>query len=113
MRFIDTHAHIYLPEFQEDLDEIEAREEEMKTKIIEAYANMIANVSEYLVDYGRTLNSVESDQHVLISMSVSASRIEEVPQRVDLQIKKSVLENLDRGRISREDAIESVSVTEY
>jgi hypothetical protein len=98
---------------QEDVEEMEAKEEEMKIKIIEAYANMIANVSEYLVDYGRTLNSVESEQHVLISMSVSASRIEEVPQRVDLQIKKSVLENLDRGRISREDAIESVSVTEY
>ncbi|MCR9133161.1 MAG: hypothetical protein NXI08_11320 [bacterium] len=98
---------------QEELEEIEARQEEIKNKIIEAYSAMITNVSEYLVDYGRTLNSVDSDQHILISMSVSASRIEEVPQRVDLQIKKSVLENLDRGRISRDEAIKAVTVTEY
>ncbi|MBO6794064.1 MAG: hypothetical protein JJ895_09140 [Balneolaceae bacterium] len=94
-------------------EELEAAQEEIKTKIIEGYADMMSNVSEYLVDYGRTLSSVDSDQHILISMKVSASGIEEVPERVDVQIKKSVLESLDRGRISRDDAIKSVSVTEY
>ncbi len=98
---------------EEELEEMETTQEEIKKKIIDAYGKMMSNVSEYLVDYGRTLSSVDSDQHILISMKVSASGIEEIPERVDVQIKKSVLEDLDRGRIIRDEAIKSVSVTEY
>ena len=81
--------------------------------MLEAYASMKTHIAEYLVDYGRTLNSVNSDQFILTSVNVGRTELEEIPERVDFQLKKSVLENLDRGRISREDAIKQVVVSEY
>jgi hypothetical protein len=97
----------------EEAEAIERREEELKQNMIAAFEDLKTNVAQYLVDYGRTLGSVDSDQFILTSVNLSAGGIEEIPERIDFQIKKSVLEQFDRGRISREDAINSVSVTEY
>lgn len=107
-----------LPGRRVDVSEEEAKaiaEEEQKSKedMLEAYASMKTHIAEYLVDYGRTLNSVNSDQFILTSVNVGRTGLEEIPERVDFQLKKSVLENLDRGRISREDAIKQVVVSEY
>ena len=98
----------------EDSDEktFEERKKELEQKLNSAYANMVSNIKEYVVDYGRTLNSLDSDQFLLLSINVNG-RYENIPDRLDIQIKKSVLEELDRGRISREDALKQVVVTEY
>jgi len=68
----------------------------------------IGTMKEVLVDYGRTLNSVSSDQHILISMNVVARNVEGIPSRVDLQIKKSDLEEMERGRITRDQALSRI-----
>ncbi len=100
-------------EVDDEALEIEKRQEQFKEDMIEAYAELKTDVTEYLVDYGRTLGSVNSDQFILTSLNLSSSGFDEIPERVDFQIKKSVLEQFDRGRISREEAINSVSITEY
>ncbi len=100
-------------EVDDEALEIEKRQEQFKEDMIEAYAELKTDVTEYLVDYGRTLGSVNSDQFILTSVNLSSSGFDEIPERVDFQIKKSVLEQFDRGRISREEAINSVSITEY
>lgn len=98
---------------QPDPAEIEAQEKEMQEEIKEAYADLKTNVIEYLVDYGRTLTSVGSEQHILTSVNISGPGGDDVPERVDFQIKKSVLEELDKGKISRENAMKKVVVTEF
>lgn len=96
----------------EEAAAIEERQEEYKENVLSSFDELKTSVAEYLVDYGRTLSSVSSDQFILTSVNVSTG-IDEIPDRVDFQIKKSVLEEYDRGRISREEAINSVSITEY
>ncbi len=98
---------------EEEAVAIEQRQEQLKEEMIVAFGNLKTSISEYLVDYGRTLSSVDSDQFILTSVNISTGGIDEIPERIDLQIKKSVLENLDRGRISRDEAINSVLITEY
>ncbi|MFV1883968.1 MAG: hypothetical protein ACMZ7B_05745 [Balneola sp.] len=93
-------------------DELEERKKELEKNISTAYSNLVTNIKEYIVDYGRTLNSLSSDQYLLLSISVNG-RYENVPDRLDIQIKKSVLEQLDKGSISREQALQRVVVTEY
>lgn len=77
-----------------------------------AYRTFLQQLKETLVDYGRTLKSVKPDEQVFVSVSLSGTG-NEIPERVDLQIKKSVLEQLDRGQTSRAQAINQISVREY
>lgn len=91
--------------------EKEEYQEYLKT-VTQAFENLKTNVSEYIVDYGRTLSSVNSDQYLLLSITLSG-RLDEIPERVDVQIKKSVLDQLDRGTISRDAALRQIVINEY
>lgn len=90
----------------------EENKEEHDKKVKAAYSKLISNIKEYVVDYGRTLSSLSSDQFMLLTVDVNG-RYENIPNRLDIQIKKSDLEQLDKGSISREQALERVIVTEY
>lgn len=92
--------------------DFEERKKEMEENIATAYTNLVSNIKEYIVDYGRTLSSLSGDQFLLLSINING-RYENVPGRLDIQVKKSVLEQLDKGSISREQAIQRVVVTEY
>lgn len=87
-------------------------ESELRKAGKQAYQGFLNQLKETLVDYGQTLKSVDSDEQVLISISLSRSG-KAIPERVDLQIEKSVLEALDQGSLSREAALNRISVQEY
>ncbi|NGP77721.1 hypothetical protein G3570_13825 [Balneolaceae bacterium YR4-1] len=97
---------------QERLKESSKKQKETEEEVTKRFDEFMANLKEYLVDYGQTLSSVRSGQYVLLSATVS-SPVEEIPERVDLQIEKSVLESADRGNISREEAMNRIVVREY
>ncbi len=97
---------------EEEMSQSRKQQEETTEEITKSYNNFINSLKEYLVDYGRTLSSVKTDQHILISSTISSS-IDEIPERVDLQIKKSVLEAMDKGNTSREEAMSQIVVREY
>ena len=99
-------------EIEEDQEKRAKKEKELEENVRSALTEFKTEIKEYMVDYGRTLRSVKSDQYVMASISIS-SRISEIPERLDLQVKKSVLEQLDSGSISREDALEQVMIIEY
>ncbi|RNC83974.1 MAG: hypothetical protein ED557_09395 [Balneola sp.] len=86
--------------------------EEYLEKVATAFEELKDNLREYVIDYGRTLSSVTNDQYLLLSITVSGSP-DEIPERMDIQVKKSLFQDLDRGQISREQAISQVVVTEY
>lgn len=87
-------------------------EAEYLAKVKGAYNSLKTNLKEYLVDYGRTINSVKSDQYILTTVNIRG-RYEGIPERIDVQLKKSVLDQLDKGSITREKALEQVIITEY
>lgn len=97
---------------EEKLRETKERQQETAEEIKKSYEAFISNIKEYVVDYGRTLSSVNSNQHIMISATISSS-VEDVPERVDIQVRKSVLDAMDKGNLSRDDAIEQVVVREY
>lgn len=86
----------------------EERENTVKTE----YQNLLDQMKQYLVDYGRTLSSLSLDQFLLVTANITDHR-DIVPSQVNFQLKKLVLSQLDRGQISREDAINAVTITEY
>lgn len=94
------------------LKETKERQQEQAEEMKKAYDTFLSNIKEYLVDYGRTLSSVGSDQYIMISATVSTS-VESIPERVDIQVRKSVLAAMDRGQMSRDEALAQVVVREY
>jgi hypothetical protein len=99
-------------EDSEEAAELEKKQAEQKQAVISAYDQFLTDLKEYLVDYGRTLSSVENNQYILVSVTFS-SRYEEIPERIDMQIQKSTLAAMDRGNTSREQAINQIQVREY
>ncbi|MBO6622058.1 MAG: hypothetical protein JJ892_09555 [Balneola sp.] len=95
-----------------DAKEAEEKEAEFLANVNEAYSQLKNNIKEYLVDYGRTVNSVKPDQYILTTVNVRG-RYKDIPERIDFQLKKAVLDQLDKGSISREEALKQVVVTEY
>ncbi len=95
------------------VDDKEAKsKEEIAAQTKESYNQLKKDLKEYLVDYGRTINSIKSNQYILTTVTID-SRTEGVPNRIDVQLKKSVLEDLDKGTITRAQALNKVIVTEY
>ena len=93
-------------------DKIKENEAEMGKMLKDEYAKLISRMKEYIVDYGRTLRSIKDDQHLLVTVNLN-ERQEGIPNRVDFQIKKSTLNQLDRGSINRDAAMNQIIVTEY
>lgn len=99
-------------EIEEEQKEREKKEKELKVNTRNAFNDFKTQIKEYMIDYGRTLRSVDSDQFVMASITVS-SRVPDIPERIDVQVKKSVLEAVDRGSMSRNDALDRVMIREY
>ena len=94
--------------------EVNEKREELEKKIKEAYDRLKEDIREYLVDYGRTLRSLNNSQHIWLNVTVSKSWLDvELPEMMEIQIKKSVLDQYDKGSISREQALNEVRITEH
>lgn len=92
--------------------ELDEKRKQQEEEAVNAYQTFLQNLKEYLVDYGSTLSSIGSDQYILVSVSLSGPT-DEIPARLDLQVQKSVLEQADRGDISREQAMEMMMIRDY
>lgn len=86
--------------------------EERKKEIEKAYETFISDLKEYIVDYGRTLHSVSSDQHILFAVQIRTN-FGDIPERINMQIQKSVLESVDSGNMSRDQAMNRIEIREY
>ncbi|MDZ7680938.1 MAG: hypothetical protein U5J63_04295 [Fodinibius sp.] len=92
--------------------EIEENRAKHQQNIHKAYDTFVSELKEYLVDYGRTLSSIKSNQHILVSVTLP-SRYDNIPERLDLQIQKSQLEAMDIGNTSRSEVMDKIQVQEY
>lgn len=99
-------------EIEELKVKLQEREKELNESLEKEYDALIAKTKEFIVDYGRTLSSLKDDQYLLVSLNINDSS-DIVPKRVDFQVKKSTFNQLDRGQISREAALNAVTLTEY
>ncbi len=91
---------------------VEEQEKELNQIMKGEYDNLVTRMKEFIIDYGRTLSSVKQNQHLLVTVNISG-RFEDIPDRVDFQVKRSVLDQVDRGSMNRQQALSQVLVTEY
>ncbi len=74
-----------------------------------ALQQFLTKLKETIIDYGPTLDSISPNEQLIFSIDVG-SAYDELPERVTLQVKKSMLEAAVRGEISEDEAMEEISV---
>ncbi|MBX2843484.1 MAG: hypothetical protein KTR26_17060 [Flammeovirgaceae bacterium] len=85
----------------------EKRDKEME----EAYPIFLENIKAGMVEYGRTLRSVNADEMLLVEVEIPACKACKIPSKAVLSIKKSILEYYDSRKISLEEAKKKINVT--
>jgi hypothetical protein len=80
----------------------------------ESMDKLIDQVSELLLDYGRTLRSLKSEDKVLVTINQSTTVNDpEVPNRVEIEVDVQTLREFDRGSMNRDSAMKKVVVRRY
>lgn len=80
-------------------------------KVLESLDKRVGLIKELMVDYGRTLSTLENDQSLLVTINAGRSRNSEIPSQIHLRIQKSDLLQMERGTISRDQALERIVET--
>ncbi|MDZ7659886.1 hypothetical protein [Fodinibius sp.] len=95
-------------EIKKTLDSTDfAKQKDHNANLLKAYNTFLKDLKSTIVDYGRTLRSVESNQQILVTVNLH-SRHEDIPERIHLQVSKSVLENSNPEQVLNE-----INVREY
>jgi hypothetical protein len=80
----------------------------------ESMDKLINQVSELLLDYGRTLRSLKADDKILVTINQNTTRNDpEVPNRIEIQVDVKYLRDFDRGAMSRDEALKKLEVRKY
>jgi hypothetical protein len=78
----------------------------------EAYAQFGPRVREMVLDYGRTLRNLGPDQLILLTVSLPTCEGCNVPERVNVSVKKSILEAYEQNKMNRQQALDAIAVGE-
>ena len=65
-----------------------------------------------MLDYGRTIRSLNDNETVLLDIKIDACRDCNVPESMEVSTKMSVLKQYDQQKISREKAMDQIEIKE-
>ena len=84
--------------------------EERKARIEELYPKFESDLKSFVIDYGRTIRSMNDDDMLL--MKIRMTRCEEcsIPKSIELSIKMSVLKQFDQQKLSRDKAMTAIEI---
>lgn len=105
---LDTsNNHIYIRKYPGTKVKIsEFRKQKKKN-----FKKFLTQLKQTLVDYGRTIKSISPGESIFLMVNITDTGI--FPNNVKLQIKESVLQAYNHGKISREQAIDKIRVRKY
>lgn len=73
---------------------------------------MIPEIKELILDYGKTLRELSDKELIVIQMNISMRNDPQV-ERITLSLPKKLIESYENGKISREKALEEISLVRY
>jgi hypothetical protein len=98
-----------IEKYQKNADK---KRDQKTADIKDALKSFTNNLKKYIVEYGGTLKSVPSNQYVMVSVKVD-DNMGNIPEKIVLQVKKSVLEAASQGNVSRKKAMDKIQVEKY
>lgn len=90
-------------------DKLKADSTQVKMKK-EAYTQFQSDIRASLLDYGRTLRNLSPEQVILLTVSLPTCEECQVPERINVSIKKSVIDAYEQNKLDRKGALESIYI---
>lgn len=76
------------------------------------YPKFKEDVKNFMLDYGRTIRSLDSDEKVLLEINIQACRNCKVPKSLELSTKLSTLNKYDQQKLSKDKALDLIEIKE-
>jgi hypothetical protein len=84
--------------------------EERKEKIEELYPQFVNDLKSFIIDYGRTIRSLEGEDMLLLKIKMTKCEDCTIPKTIDVSVKMSVLQQFDQQKLSREKALAAIEI---
>jgi hypothetical protein len=98
--------YYYMPVMGED----KVNYEERKSAIEELYPKFESDLKSFIIDYGRTIRSLDEDDVLLLKIRMTRCEECSIPKSIDVSVKISVLKQFDQQKISREKALAAIEI---
>ncbi len=85
-------------------------QEERNKKVNAMYPEFEQSVKENILDYGRTIKSLKSNEILMFKIRLTECNGCEMPRSIEVSIKASVLSDYGSGKLSRDKAIGAITV---
>jgi hypothetical protein len=92
------------------LDKKKVSSEERKSAIEELYPKFENDIKSFIIDYGRTIRSLEDNDMLLLKIIMTKCEDCTIPKSIDVSVKMSVLKQFDQQKISRDKAMTSIEI---
>ena len=83
---------------------------ERKEKIEELYPQFESDLKSFIIDYGRTIRSLEDDDMLLLKIKMTKCEECSIPKSIDVSVKMSVLKQFDQQKLSRDKAMAAIEI---
>ncbi len=87
-------------------------EEEWKKEVTEKFPQFLEDFKKNLIEYGRTVKNLNTNELLAFNLRFHFCDECNIPKKVELSVKKSVLEDYDKNKISLSQAVEKITVKE-
>jgi len=87
--------------------------EERNKKVVELYPIFIKSMKENIIQYGRTINSLQPNELLIIKVTLTKCDNCSIPQKIQFAIKQSILASYNSGKLSQKEAIAKVKLSEF
>jgi len=92
------------------LDEV--REGDRNQKVAELYPEFIEDLKGHIIDYGRAIHSLRSDEVVILKIGITSCSGCGIPKNIEVMVKGQTLFDFGNSRIDRVSALKQISIKE-
>ncbi|UXX78768.1 hypothetical protein N7E81_15525 [Reichenbachiella carrageenanivorans] len=86
--------------------------EERDLKVKEMYPKFINELKQNILDYGKTIKSLQPNESILFQIRMSECNSCDLPEEINVLVKNQILQDLDAGKINESKALEQIKVKE-
>lgn len=96
----------YMPVLGEEKVNADARKETIEN----LYPEFEKDIKNFIIDYGRTIKSLEDDDMLVLKIRLTKCEECSIPKNLEVMVRMDVLKQFDQQKISREKALEAIEL---
>lgn len=83
---------------------------ERNEEVTALYPQFISEFKKNVLDYGKTIKSLEADESVLFQIRLTECNSCDIPKEINILVKQQTLLDLDMGRIDEGEALQQIQI---